>query len=73
MQFVGNKVLRCGAIHLHCSSDSENTLVCFDDMTRIYMTNNTALENGGTIAARENCRGNSSLWFHGREACQRSY
>ena len=66
LEFVSNKALTGGGIHLDCSSDSPPSSVCFDAMTKIYMTNNIALENGGAIAARENCRGNSRslyMWF----------
>jgi len=63
LEFVGNKALAGGAIHLDCSSDSPLSLVCFDERTKIYMANNTALKNGGAIVATEDCLGNSSLWF----------
>ena len=63
LEFVGNKALTGGAIHLDCTSESPPSLVCFDAKTKIFMANNTALENGGAIAAREDCLGNSSLWF----------
>jgi len=66
MQFVVG-----GAIHLDCSSDYEKSLVCFDERTKIYMANNTALKNGGAIVARENCLVTPACGFNGREACQK--
>ena len=55
LEFVNNEASSGGAFDLDCSNTSNSSLIYLHPASRLYMANNSALQYGGAIAAREGC------------------
>ena len=64
LEFVNNIASSGGAFDLNCSSKSSNSsLIHLHPASRLYMANNSALQYGGAIAAREGCGDSVPCFF----------
>ena len=63
LEFVNNRASSGGAFDLDCSNTSNSSLIYLHPASRLYMANNSALQYGGAIAAREGCGDSVPCFF----------
>ena len=63
LEFVNNRASSGGAFDLDCSKTSDSSLIYLHPASRLYMANNSALQYGGAIAAREGCGDSVPCFF----------
>ena len=67
LEFVNNRASSGGAFDLDCSNTSNSSLIYLHPASRLYMANNSALQYGGAIAAREDCGDSVPCFFQFEE------
>ena len=67
LEFVNNRASSGGAFDLDCSNISNSSLIYLHPASRIYIANNSALQYGGAIAAREGCGDSVPCFFQFEE------
>ena len=74
LEFVNNTASSGGAFDLDCSRTSNPSLIHLHPASRLYMANNSALQYGGAIAAREDCGDSVPCFFQfGQERSQQKW
>ena len=63
LEFVNNRASSGGAFNLDCSNTSDSSLIYLHPASRLYMANNSVLQNGGAISAREGCGDSVPCFF----------
>ena len=63
LEFINNRASSGGAFHLDCSNTPDSSFIYLHPESRLYMANNSVLQNGGAIAAREGCGDSVPCFF----------